>query len=233
MDSKNLFRRDSNRNAVVIFSSIVLLYIVARISPASAAGFENLKVTNACEVSATTNQAHFTHFELTGEETQVELMITGSSKGVQFAVDFSATGSDFQVLEYFTSTGLDEKFNTSTQSGLEDNRFYRIRKIGTEGGCVIQLVKAGLVSTRINSVLMHPNPAQAGEKLGIDISASATTLVEITVKDNSDKILLSQTQQVAMGSGRILVNTEKLNPGIYFVYIKEGAGLTREKLIIR
>jgi hypothetical protein len=77
------------------------------------------------------------------------------------------------------------------------------------------------------AIKVYPNPFT--EKLEIDLSQTNGSQAEISIFSNDGKLVSSEFKQAI--SGKLVLNTAKLNPGLYLLKIKTEAGFTYRKIV--
>ena len=167
--------------------------------------------------------------------------------------DINVTG----VALNYTVNGIAQTPLTATKSGTSTYTFtipyqslsnftinYNIQANDTSGilfystGCADASHKFKVINTGINehatnnNVQLFPNPAQNTITLSSDIQSTENMYIEI--KDVLGKVVLKQVENnVKVGMQQIIINTNSLQNGIYFVTIAQSAQKQTLKLLIQ
>ena len=112
--------------------------------------------------------------------------------------------------------------------------FYQLRQVDFDGAQ--ELSDVIQVENNENNVVfgavIYPNPGRL-ENLRINLTTvDAHTPIEVSIVDLSGKRHLSRTFSRSSVSQGLSSANDNLSPGLYFVEIKQGRNLIREKLII-
>jgi len=149
------------------------------------------------------------------------LLTTSSVQGTTYT---PAGESDWTTVHVTNITGsyfVDNfRYKFSFESGGGNNIYLDNINI-YEGGPSDALVDgtAGIIeNSPINGLSLYPNPVD--QELTVDFVASSSQQVTLTVQDVSGKIAQQHKINANEGSNLVLMNTQDLSSGIYFIEVK-------------
>ena len=150
-----------------------------------------------------------------------------------FVVERSEDGHQFyniynQVPNHLGGTA---NYNTLDNSYLSGYNFYRLRMVDNTGGHYYSLViKVNNGGTRDELLQVIPNPVINNFTLGGFFNSSGTVKVSIT--DANGRMIHTFNETVSAGYNNMQVrNLQHLQPGIYFIEVKEKGGVKKAKFI--
>jgi hypothetical protein len=113
-----------------------------------------------------------------------------------------------------------------TNPGSTNNNFdvnsRDIRKSSTSTTTVVEITNGNPV--------IYPNPANA--EINIALDAAGDENAQLFISDIAGKIILNDTYNLHAGKNKIMINTQQLGNGIYFIAINTNAGIVTQKIII-
>ncbi len=100
------------------------------------------------------------------------------------------------------------------------------------------LVGFNLSAQQTNSIegpgySFYPNPVNKGQDVMIDLTLNHPQLIEINVLDILGNIVYKQEDFVEEHLSSLLLHTQKVEPGVYFLSIQLNEEQTIRKLIVR
>ncbi len=109
-----------------------------------------------------------------------------------------------------------------------DVLYYRIKQCDINGTCKYTDIKTVRFDVK-NKIVLYPVPADS--KVNIIYTNTGGNTVEISINDQSGRMVMKETRTVTPGRNNMQFNIEKLKTGNYIVVINDGKEKWTEKLI--
>lgn len=120
------------------------------------------------------------------------------------------------------------KFNFENGGG---NNFY-LDDINIYSGSPSDEIISGLdENSAINAFELFPNPAD--DELNVRFSLSSDEAVNITVVDILGKTIQHQQIKGVAGANLVMMDTNKLAPGVYFITVEANGSATTEQFVVK
>lgn len=113
------------------------------------------------------------------------------------------------------------------QSG---HNFYRLKQVDRDGK-ITYSTSVDLLFGDQTPVRVFPNPAQ--DKLTIEIQANKTIDVQIQLTDATGRVVLNSGDLMSSGLNTIQLPVQQLQPGVYFIHVKNNSGMNVVQEIIK
>ncbi len=146
-------------------------------------------------------------------------MFSKAAEGFTLANAFAMATNDSTYINIHTSTFANGEIRGQLM------RYYRISSESKTTGIREQLLANG------SSVQMYPNPVS--DQLTVKLDAAANAHAMLVIYDLNGKMISSQIADIKTGLNEILVNTQNLNPGIYFSELQLNGQLAFHSKLIR
>ncbi len=149
--------------------------------------------------------------------------------------NWTATSGDWEtvhmlnVTDAYWTENFRYKFLFESDGGnniyLDDINIY---SGGSSDDIVVGLEENGL---EIESVALFPNPAD--EQINVRFTSSSDLPASIVVQDVSGKILRSSSLNATTGSNLVLLDTDTLSQGVYFLKLQVGSSMKTMQFVVK
>ncbi len=164
-------------------------------------------------------------------------LLLASTSAVQGSTFTPATESDWTTVHVpnITSSYLVDNFRYkfTFEGGGGNNLFIDNINI-YEGPSSDDIVtgSSGIAElTSINGLSVYPNPVDS--ELSVDFSVQTAQEVVLTVQDVSGKVAQRNVINANEGSNLVLMNTQELSSGIYFIEVKTGGARQVKQFVVK
>lgn len=171
-------------------------------------------------------------FDIVDSQMTVSVNNTGT-------VDLQITSIFFNGDDVFTTDGVPQPLPVGESVDIVVN-FTPLEQIAYAGSLVVETDQAGSLEVPLigdgvwtvgvedaiaNSINVYPNPSNG--QFNIDLGALSGQKVELTVFDNTGRMMVEQT----LNDNRVSI--DGLNAGVYFVSIKTTEGIVTKKVLVQ
>jgi len=164
-------------------------------------------------------------------------LLLASTSAVQGSTFTPATESDWTTVHVtnITSSYLVDNFRYkfTFEGGGGNNLFIDNINI-YEGPSSDDIVtgSSGIAElTSINGLSVYPNPVDS--ELSVDFSVQTAQEVVLTVQDVSGKVAQRNVINANEGSNLVLMNTQEMSSGIYFIEVKTGGARQVKQFVVK
>ncbi len=176
----------------------------------------------------------FTNFtaKKSGANVEITWAVSEISNHDYFSVERSTDGIRFTEINRNSDNinGLGSRsfgFNDVNLPSA-DVLYYRIKQCDVNGACKYTDIKTVRFDEK-NKIVVYPVPAD--NKVNIIYTNTSGNSVEISITDQSGRVVMKETRTVTPGRNNMQFNIEKLKTGNYIVVINNGKEKWTEKLI--
>ena len=121
------------------------------------------------------------------------------------------------------------KFNFENDGG---NNFYLDNINLYEGSASDDIIAAGIEDLNsFEQFILYPNPTD--NELNVRFNIQESNAVQVSIQDLQGKLIQGHKIQAISGSNVIMMNTEELAPGVYFLKLQSNQGLKIEQFIVK
>lgn len=121
------------------------------------------------------------------------------------------------------------KFNFENDGG---NNFYLDNINLYEGSPSEDIIAVGLEDiSSFDQFSLYPNPAD--NELNVRFNIQESNDVQVSIQDLQGKMIQGHKIQAISGSNLIMLNTEVLAPGVYFLKLESNQGIKTEQFIVK
>jgi hypothetical protein len=124
-----------------------------------------------------------------------------------------------------STTTTDYSFNDNLSGQLPGILFYRLKIVDKDGSSTYSNIISISIESNPGKVSLYPNPA--GNEVNVVISSPLDGRTLWQLIDNTGRVIMQNAVELRKGSNNIVINVNRLSPGIYYLSVA-GAGVDQK-----
>ena len=238
IDKVGLSTNSSWTSRIVNFNSssaaTVIRFNIARDFGVSDIGLDNISVTN--------NILPYKSIEFTGEKVgkanQLKWIVINEIDVRYYEVERSINAIEFSSIGQVLSKASSNNINTfsyvfTDKNSLNTNYYYRLKQVAKDGSIEYSNI-VFIKGLRISDIVinnLYPNPVK--NALTISVASPSKKNVSIIVTNAAGKIVQTMESILKQGDNQLIIKTNKLDTGNYFISVVDADKNTATESFIK
>lgn len=153
-----------------------------------------------------------------------------------FTIERSIDGVLFEALENIQSQGNStqiQRYDGYDLNPVIGTSFYRLRQTDLDGTFTYsQVIEIDFDQQASGFLVAHPVPVSQGEDIRVEFQMIEASDAVLTMKNVNGQTVWSHTETVSAGRHEILIPTQKINKGYYYVVVSNHQEVFAQKVAI-
>ncbi len=149
-----------------------------------------------------------------------------------FTIERSSDANVFEVVGIVDGSGnstMINDYNSKDENPYKGRSYYRLKQTDYDGKHAYSAIETVEIKGQFENLVIRPNPVSGNGSLSFDASIVGEAVVEIY--DISGRVVFKTNYEILSGRNSVVLKTDELNAGMYFVNLSNGTENVSLKLI--